>query len=260
MATVSVNPTLAVIDEEVELTVTNLEPNSPVTISASIVYHKTLYTGFGHFFADGNGYINLKIHPSYGGTYTGLQPMGLFTSMRAMPSKYACPRLLVTGSVEIALKFKISVWKNHLTQDKVYQLHLEYVMLGTGFPCEDYLQKHSLCQCELHRTYLSLTVERIPIETNFKDEVILGVMFMPKGDGPFPGIIDICSIDAFLEIRAALLAKHGFAVLALNYLGNKRLNSNETTPGPRVSYFDKSVTWFSQHPKVTEILNYSKLN
>lgn len=46
--------------------------------------------------------------------------------------------------------------------------------------------------------------------------------FLSEGPGPFPGILDLWGGGGQLvEYRSALLASHGFASLALNYLSLK---------------------------------------
>lgn len=253
MPAICADPQLTVIDDEIDITVNGLEPNKAVTVSASIVYYKILYIGFGHFYSDSNGCVNLKREISYGGTYKGLQPMGLFSSMRGMSSKHGCPRLLVKGSAEEILKYRISVWKGHLSRDQIHQLHIKYSLLGTANQFDGFLKKYVICQHDIQRTYLSPNVRRIPVKVNFRDETICGVLFLPKGKGPFPGVIDMFGgAGGCIETRAALLAKHGFASLALAYFAYEGLKA-KTHAEFEFVYFDRAIEWFAQHPMVRYI-------
>ncbi|CAJ0567666.1 unnamed protein product, partial [Mesorhabditis spiculigera] len=93
----------------------------------------------------------------------------------------------------------------------------------------------------IFRILLSPNVERIVV-----DSAIDGVIFKPKGNGPFPAIIDIYGMLGAFEQRAALLAEKGFAVLALTVFGGKRTpktwQQNEST------YFLKAIDWILAQP------------
>lgn len=250
MVRLYVFPQLAVWDEEIDIIVSELEPNSAITVSASIVHYDILYIGFGHFNSDVHGRLNVKEHVSYGGTYKGLQPMGLFSSGRAMPSKHSCPRFVVLGSVDQRLPFQINVWKGHLTQDQVLQLHAKHPSLGTSATVKTFYDKFFLAHSMLERTYLSPEVKRIPIDVAFEDEHICGVLFMPNGKGPFPGVIDMHGgAGGCPEFRAALIAKHGFATLAIGYFKYGNLKA-QTIADIQMSYFHKAIKWLSNHPMV----------
>ena len=63
------------------------------------------------------------------------------------------------------------------------------------------------------------------------------------------GVIDLFgSHGGLLEHRAALLASHGFAVLALAYFGYKDLPSNHKELD--LEYFIEAANWFSSHDRV----------
>lgn len=250
MPRIKANPEFAIIDNEIDILVHDLQPDSPVTISASTVYFNILYIGYGHYFSDSHGCVNLKKQISHGGTYYGLQSMGLFNSMRAMPSKHAYPRLLVKGSSETILNYELKVWKGHLTQDQVHQLHFRYILPGAFNSSKEYFMNYNLCQCNVQRTYLSPKVRRIPIKVNIDGDTVCGVFFLPEGNGPFPGVIDLFGgAGGCVEIRAALLAKHGFASLALAYFRHEGLKA-KTFADFEMSYFDRAIEWLMKQPQV----------
>ena len=78
---------------------------------------------------------------------------------------------------------------------------------------------------------------------------INGNFFLPEGKGPFPGIIVLGGSNGGLQKRrAALLASHGFAALALAYFNVEGLPERlENIP---LEYFEKGITFMDQHPKV----------
>lgn len=256
MVKIKVVPELAIIDDEVDITVTEIKPDSALTVSVSIVWFDVLYIGFGHFYSDVNGRLNIKKHISYGGTYTGLQSMGLFSSMRAMPSKLACPRMIVKGSVDKRLPYEINVWRGHLTQDQVHQLHVKYAPFGTDAPVTTFHETFFLANSHMERTYMSSKVKRIVVKVDIENEHIRGILFVPKGPGPFPGVIDLFGADGgCTEFRSALLAKHGFASLALAYFGYEGLKAT-TLPKIVMSYFDSAIEWFSNHKLVRALCSF----
>lgn len=70
------------------------------------------------------------------------------------------------------------------------------------------------------------------------------------GEGPFPGIVDLYTFGGGLtEPRASLLAKEGFVVLALAYLGYKDLPKKP--PNLDLEYFDEAVTYLRRQPEVS---------
>ncbi|XP_008582320.1 PREDICTED: acyl-coenzyme A thioesterase 6-like [Galeopterus variegatus] len=72
--------------------------------------------------------------------------------------------------------------------------------------------------------------------------------FLPPGEGPFPGIIDLFgSGDGLCVCRASLLVEHGFAVLALAYFRFEDLP--EYLKDMHVEYFEEAVDFMLQHPK-----------
>jgi dienelactone hydrolase len=79
---------------------------------------------------------------------------------------------------------------------------------------------------------------------------IRGTLFTPKGSGRYPGIIDIFgALGGCFEYRAALLAKRGFAALALAYIEYEDLKA-EALIDVQIDYFDAAVEWMRQQDNV----------
>jgi dienelactone hydrolase len=97
---------------------------------------------------------------------------------------------------------------------------------------------------------MSSNVKRILVKIEFENEPIRGVLFIPYGRGQFPGVIDLFGVDGGCsEFRSALFAKHGFASFALAYFGYDGLKAT-TFQKVELSYFDKAIKWFCNHPQV----------
>lgn len=78
---------------------------------------------------------------------------------------------------------------------------------------------------------------------------LVGMLFLPPGAEPHPGVIVLGGSGGGLrEPLAALLASHGYAALALAYFGAEGLP-------PRLAnipleYFETALAWMSEHPNV----------
>ncbi len=239
-----VSPDPAAVDEKIKIQIRNLKADAPVTIDAFIIHYKVLYLGYGHFWTDKNGQLDVSRDLCVGGSYAGHVPMGLFTSLRALPSKHAGPRFIVKGPVDEILTYTLTVWKGHLDRHELHRLHVPYILFGTQSPLDGYVRDHFICKTTVRRTYLAPTVRRIEIDKATQEGVpIRGTLFLPKGDGPFPAVIDLFGgLGGCVEFRAALLAKNGFAALALAYFNYKDLPFSSYLDFP-MTYFDRAIDW-----------------
>ncbi|CAK7293256.1 Acyl-coenzyme A amino acid N-acyltransferase 2 [Vulpes lagopus] len=78
---------------------------------------------------------------------------------------------------------------------------------------------------------------------------VRGALFLPPGEGPFPGVIDLFGgRGGLVEFRASLLAARGFAVLALAYFAYEDLPSDLLEID--LEYFEEAANLLLAHPKV----------
>jgi dienelactone hydrolase len=76
------------------------------------------------------------------------------------------------------------------------------------------------------------------------------VLFHPAGDGPWRAVMQLGGAEGGMhQDDAALLAAHGFTVLALAYFGMPGLPP--TLRSIPVEYFGRSLDYLRAHPKVT---------
>ena len=79
---ISVIPEHALVDQQVEIIVSNLEPNSQVTLEASARNKEgDTYKSRATFYVDDKGVVNVAKQAPISGSYTGVEPMGLFWSL-----------------------------------------------------------------------------------------------------------------------------------------------------------------------------------
>ncbi|XP_055989788.1 peroxisomal succinyl-coenzyme A thioesterase-like [Sorex fumeus] len=218
--TVTVDPKeRSLWDEPVRILASGLAPGQRVTLRASLRDEKdTLFRAHARYCADAQGRLDLARAPALGGSFAGLEPMGLFWALE--PDKPFWRFL--KRDVQTPFAVQLEVWDGH-----------------------DPEPERLLGQTEHERHFLGPGVRREPVRAGR----VRGTLFLPPGPGPFPGIIDIFGVGGgLLEYRASLLASHGFATLALAYYDFEDLPKNFDTINS--DYFEEAVSYMVQHSQV----------
>ncbi|XP_077598991.1 peroxisomal succinyl-coenzyme A thioesterase-like isoform X1 [Stigmatopora nigra] len=220
----SVTPCRGLVDEKLVILVQSTLPGARLTLRA---FHRCddghEWEAFAHYLTNATGCLDISEEPSLGGTYYGVEPMGLLWSIR--PVLGSKPGLRMRKmNVETPMEFTISVYQDHLTEFK---------------------EKAVLASQLVERWYMAPGVLRTPI----MEHGLTATLFLPSGPGPFPAILDLWGGGGQLvEYRASLLASHGFASLALDYITPKI--SVETGKPVDNTYFENAFTFLQQHPRV----------
>uniref|UniRef100_A0AAX7FDR0 Acyl-CoA thioesterase 19 n=1 Tax=Anabas testudineus TaxID=64144 RepID=A0AAX7FDR0_ANATE len=221
----SVHPSRGLVDEKFLVLVQKVPPGLQVTLHA---LHRCedghSWDAFGHYTADATGTVNVAEDPSLGGTYSGVEQMGLLWSLRPVPGTNAKLRMRKMN-VQTPMEVTVSVYQGHQTEGFVDQVPLATVVV--------------------ERWYMAPGVCRIPIT----EGGLIATLFLPSGPGPFPGILDLLGGSGrLMEYRAALLASHGFASLAIDYMTPKI--TLETGKMVDNQYFETAYTVLQQHPQI----------
>ncbi|XP_046326932.2 acyl-coenzyme A thioesterase 1-like isoform X3 [Haliotis rufescens] len=223
----NISPRVALVDERISITANSLRPLQRVTVQAWVEEGKAVFSSCGHFLADQQGQIDVSQHASLGGTYKGVDSMGLFWSLKPVPGVSTRTRIM-KADVTTPLVFRLSVIDDHIPFDDL-QLPTTMV-LATG---------------ELQRWYKHGSVRRIAV----REGSLRGTLFLPAGVGPFPGVLDMFgSTGGLVEFRAALLASRGFAAFALGYFGYDDLP--KSLADLDMDYFLDAVDWLASLPYV----------
>ncbi|XP_076464801.1 bile acid-CoA:amino acid N-acyltransferase-like [Babylonia areolata] len=196
---IQVTPKVSLFDQKVHIKVQGLPTKAKVTLHATTQaqWHRqpVTFTSCGHYVSSEEGDLDLSRDASVGGVYTGVDPMGPFWSLSPCPSGPQNVRMLVKNGEDPVL-YTLSLYLGHWSvEDLVFKETTQKPLYSTT----------------VTRLNRSADVRRIPV----KEGGVRGVMFLPPGDGRHPGVIDMAGTMS--EFRAALLASHGFAVLALPY-------------------------------------------
>ncbi|KAI7792022.1 hypothetical protein IRJ41_020240, partial [Triplophysa rosa] len=219
----SVQPSRGLVDERFQIVIENLLPNQAVTLhSLHQSEDKDFWEAFGHYISDEHGTLTVAQDECLGGTYEGTEPMGLLWSMRPVPGSRSGLRLR-KRDVLSPMVVQISVYSGHLS--------------------EGFSKQTALATSVTERWYMAPGVHRVDV----KEKGVRGTLFLPPGPGPYPGVLDLWGGGGGLvEYRSALLASHGFASLALEYLAPNELSTADVD----FSYFEKAYQVLQNHPKV----------
>ncbi|XP_073327977.1 peroxisomal succinyl-coenzyme A thioesterase-like [Pagrus major] len=220
-----VQPSRGLVDEKFIVLVQKARPGFQLTVHA---LHKCeighSWEAFGHYISNAIGTVNVSEDPSLGGTYSGVEQMGLLWSLRPVPGSKPGLRLRKTN-VQTPMEVTISVYQGHQT--------------------EGFMDQVPLASALVERWYMAPGVRRIPIT----EDGLTATLFLPPGPGPFPGLLDLWGGEGkLLEYRAALLASYGIASLGLDYLTPKI--TMETGKLMDTQYFETAYRVLEQHPQV----------
>uniref|UniRef100_A0A8C2YD37 Acyl-coenzyme A thioesterase 1-like n=1 Tax=Coturnix japonica TaxID=93934 RepID=A0A8C2YD37_COTJA len=202
-------------DDPVQIRVTGLVPQQAVTLRACLLDEGgELFQAHAHYRAGDSGELDLTSCPALGGSYSGVEPMGLLWSLRSKtPHKRLAKRNVMTP-------FCVDL--------EVYEGHGDMSQL--------------LGKCTHERYFLGEGVKRISV----REGRLKATLFLPPGPGPFPGLIDLYgSGGGLVEYRASLLASRGFVTLALAYMAFEDLPAMPEIL--ELDYFQEAIDFLQKH-------------
>uniref|UniRef100_A0A3P9J8H2 Uncharacterized protein n=1 Tax=Oryzias latipes TaxID=8090 RepID=A0A3P9J8H2_ORYLA len=199
-------------DKPIQVKVSHLKSRQVVSIKASSTDERgVLFSSSATYRADGNGEIDLVRDASLSGSYVGVEPMGLLTTL------------------------KPNIVNKLFVKDKALEPHMVKFSVH-----DEEEQDRMLAEATNERFLMADGVSRVSVEEgNFH-----GVLFTPPGKGPFPAVLDLCTMMS--EKRAALLADKGFVVLTVPVTHKKTDNLKMIHLDP----FEEAINFLLQQPKV----------
>lgn len=212
-ATIGVDQQIAPIDATVAIELRGFPPRHPVSLTATETFPSgSRWQGQATFISDENGRIDVAHQAPVSGTYDGVSPMGLFWSMARLPGE--------------ALPIPAD------SMMRPFHVHLEATSAeGVG------------AATEFERRVAAPEVTRQPIRT----AGLIGTLFLPPGDGRFPTVIVVSGGGgAIEEFKAAVLASHGYAALALAYFAQPGLPRGLVNIP--LEYFENAIAWVRAQP------------
>jgi pimeloyl-ACP methyl ester carboxylesterase len=191
-------------DEPVQFSVVGCSPGEAVTITAAWTVGDEPVRSEARFAAASTGIVEPGRHASIGGSYTGVEPHGLWWSIGLSDSDLATETL--------------DPWTVSLT--------------AAGATWES--------SGSLVRRKAALSVRQLEVTSGR----LRGIAFIPDGQGPFPSVLLFSGSGgglASVQCQAALLASRGFATLALAYFNYADLPA-ELVDIP-LEYFRDGMDW-----------------
>ena len=211
---IEVTPARAMNDEAADVRATGLQPGTTVTIRADLedgASHE--WRSEAEFVADDEGTVDTASQAPQKGSYRIASALGLVWSMQPAERDahvYRAPPDLGPQTIHF-----------HLVQDgkEVAEAQLVQLAVADG-------------------------VRQIRIEGSLH-----GVMFLPPGEGKHPGMLVLGGSEGGLPgRRAAWLASHGYAALALAYFHYEGLPADlQNIP---LEYFGQALLWMAQRPEI----------
>ncbi|XP_040192724.1 acyl-coenzyme A amino acid N-acyltransferase 1-like isoform X2 [Rana temporaria] len=223
MVHLTVTPESALADEPVKIKAWGLPPHQIVTIRAWLKDDKgEMFYSRAFYRSDDEGKVDLQQSPATGGDFHGVHPMGLFWTLKPVTPYFRLMKRDVMGSS--------------------FVIHLE--LYG-------HLELNAMPECSpeatacLRRWFVAPGVQRLQV----REGRLRGALFIPPGEGPFQGVIDLFGgSGGLVEFRSSLLASRGFATLALAYFAYDDLPT--TLDYLDLKYFEEAAQFLISHPKV----------
>lgn len=222
-------------DQKITISLKDLKPHKMVTLKMSVTTDDGYpFASFAHFKADSFGCVDVSRDPSHGGSYRGIDQMGLFTSLECSQGLAKKLPRFHKIDVESAMRFQLELFDDQINRIE---------------ECVDSSDK-----CHIKRWYLkpNFTIERL----DYSKDGIHASIFVPPGSGKYPGVIVMFGgLPGLLEFKASLLASHGFVAMALAFHGAHMKtywpNPETGLPQSDLAYFRQALEHLRSHPRVS---------
>jgi dienelactone hydrolase len=212
--TLKITPSHVMVDEIAVIRADGLQPNERVSLRAELVDGQgKSWASQAEFLADAQGTVDVSKQAPVSGSYKEVSPMGLVWAM--MPAgthaaMYNPPKDLAPQTVNFTLV---------RNGEKVSQADLVQAWVGDGV-------KEIKIQGQIH-----------------------GALFLPASAGRHPGVLVLGGSEGGAPwAKAAWLASHGYAALALAYFRYEGMPDYlQAIP---LEYFGRALGWMSQRPEI----------
>ena len=210
----SAEPSVALASDPITINASGFAPNQPVGIRAKTIDENgQSWESAAIFEADGSGNIDVSAQAPISGAYDGVDPMGLFWSMR--PSE-TLDNNFFTGNDD-GYDVTISLEANGVTLQEQVVIRLKR---SPDLVREDVLENG-----------------------------VAGVFYYPEQANSLPTILILGGSEGGIpENAAGLWASHGYAALAVGYFAAE--GKPEILSEIPLETFDDALAWLKAHPAV----------
>lgn len=212
---IGVTPSPALYDQPLHVRLRGQFPGQRLMLRAELTEPTgRVWQSLNQYIAGDDGAVDLTTTAPVSGAYADADPMGLLWSMAMVrdvdPTR---PPQTVDQPIPLALSLETD--------------------------------EATLAIANVQRTYLAPGVRRIVVRENG----VIGTLFLPEGDGPFPVVNVVTGSEGGAnERRAALYAAHGYAGFALPYFNYEGL-SPDLVNVP-LELFERAFGWQAAHPNL----------
>ncbi len=212
--TLEVIPNRVMVDEVATIRASGLQPNERVALRGELVDgEEHAWASEAEFVADAQGIVDASKQAPERGSYKEISAMGLVWSMKPAEKhveSYAGPRELGAQTIQ-------------------FQLIRKGQAIASG---------------QLEQRWIGDGVRQMKVEGKLH-----GVLYLPAGSGRKPGVLVVGGSEGGVpRQKAAWLASHGYAALALAYFRYEDLPQNlEAIP---LEYFGTAIGWMRQRPEI----------
>jgi dienelactone hydrolase len=195
-------------DEQIPVRITGAPAGGTVEFEASMTDASGVpWRSEATFTADSDGTVDLTSDNPESGSYDDTRPMGWLWSMAAEDEDQLVTEFMHTETTTVRLRAN-----------------------ADGETAER----------RIERGFESEPSTRHEVVT----DDFVGTVFEPDEEGPHPGVLVLHGSGGHSPVfEAALLASHGFAAFALQYIGEPDMMPEEISEIP-VTYFDTAAEWF----------------
>lgn len=213
---VEFSPAQCNFDEPVQVVVRGLASKHTVSLVAKVKDDRGMtFQSSAVYQANENGEVDLKSSPSLSGSYSGVEPMGLFSTLAPLTPHN-----------------KFSWW------DASKPVPVDIEVVSPDSPDQ------VLVKVTHQRHFMRQGAQRIVVT----EGKIRGTLFIPPGPGPFPAIVDLYTLGGGpSEARASLMCNKGFIVLGLAFYRYKDLPKQIDKLD--LEYFEEGVHFLKKQPQ-----------
>jgi dienelactone hydrolase len=223
---IQIQPNPSLVDEKVGIKISGLKPNQSVTLKATMEENQPsswelgnqkgrVWQSHAEFTANENGTVDLSKEAPSQGTYKGIDAMGLFWSMEIIGDSEHAQDAGLLDPVEIQFDLEIN--------GKI------------------------AASTRIIRRFITPNVHSVDVYENG----LVAKLFEPETGAPHPGILVLGGSEGGInsaELRAALLASHGYAALAVAYYRMDDLP--KMLAQIPLEYFKNAIDWMESRETV----------
>jgi dienelactone hydrolase len=213
--TLEVVPNRVLSDESAVIRASGLQPAERIIIRAELVDGGGQpWASEAAFIADAQGIVDASKQAPVEGSYAGVSAMGLIWSMKPAAKH-------------------VSMYEH---SEKLVPQTISFRLMRKG---------EAVATAELEQVRFTEGTRRIDVEGQLH-----GVLFVPNTNGRHPGVLVVGGSEGGVPLpKAAWLASHGFAALALAYFRYADLPRQlEAIP---LEYFGRAIGWMMDQPDIS---------